>query len=304
MRSMSGNSDENMPNRHPSVKALLALSPGERNPKVVMREAAKKKVGYAKTMSWPGPPYCPKELCSIFGIRCFEVEHDIGGDGRILLGLDGKPRIEYATGRLEVRQRFTIFHEFAHTLFPDYCDFLPCHHGSGERLEKAEKEFEGLCDVGASEMLFPEEDFRADMASIDKLDFAAIASMHERYKASIDATCLRLADLSISIGFSFVFLTDYRGGNKGHGPLWVKYSVRSAAFKSYIPSGAASPAWSSATSCYRDGGTTNPTKETWWVRGQPRSYLVQATRLPEIADPTYPKVLVLLLPLSYKAGPP
>lgn len=304
MQSSSGGPNRVPSSRHPSVTALLLSSPGAKDPKVVMRTRAKAKVAEAKARRWSGPPFCPRELCSMFGIRSFEVSHEIGGDGRILLGPDGRPRIEYAAGRMPVRQRFTIFHEFAHTLFPDYCEFLPCHHTSDVPISKADKEFEGLCDVGAAEMLFPEEEFLSDMVKIDWLGFSVIKALHDRYEASIDATSRRLAALSTNIGFSFTFLTDCPDGFNGRGPLWVNYSVNSTAFKGYIPSGVVPPASSAAIACFRDGVTTQPAKETWWINGKPRSYMVQATRLPEVSDPKYPKVLALLLPQSYKGGPP
>src|SRR6186713_1050187 len=102
--------------RHPSVKALLDAHPGERDPKEVIRRLARSKVAHAKSLGWEGPPFCPKEFSSIFDIRCKEVNHAIGGDGRILVQRNGKPVIEYVSGRMPERQRFTIFHEFAHTL--------------------------------------------------------------------------------------------------------------------------------------------------------------------------------------------
>jgi len=115
-------------NVHKSIEALLAAHPEEKNPETIIRCLAREKVAYAKKHHWAGPPYCPREFVSIFGIKCKEVEHDIDGEGRILLSRAKKLEIEYRKGRMPERQRFTIFHEFAHTLFPDYCEFIPQHH--------------------------------------------------------------------------------------------------------------------------------------------------------------------------------
>src|SRR6185437_15156974 len=104
---------------------------------------------YAKALGWNGPAFCPKVFAGIFGIRCKEVNYEIGGEGRILPYADRKLWIEYRSQRLPERQRFTIFHEFAHTLFPDFCKFLP-HHYSGGKAKDPEKEFENLCDIAAS----------------------------------------------------------------------------------------------------------------------------------------------------------
>jgi Zn-dependent peptidase ImmA (M78 family) len=288
---------------HPSVAALLQAHIAERDPKKIMRHLAHERVTYAKSLRWEGPPFCPKMLCSMFGIRCFEVSHDIGGDGRILRGADGRPRIEYAGGRMEERQRFTIFHELAHTFFPDYCEFLPHHHGNTQVLTPAEKAFEKLCDVAASEMLFPSADFTKDLSSFSRIGFPEIIDLRKRYHASIDATCYKLAEKTNSLSLCVAFLTDQRGEFQGRGPLWVKNSSGSRLFKSYLSPGTVPPVRSVAMDCYNgDMDVSGAVKETWWLRGSPRTYLVQAARLPNVDNPDYPKVVVLLLPQSYKGG--
>lgn len=289
--------------RHPSVIALLDAHAGKREPKQIMRHLAREKVAYAKSLRWKGPPFCAKELCSMFGIRCFEVDHDIGGDGRILRGPDGRPRIEYAGGRMEERQRFTIFHEFAHTFFPDYCQFLPYHHREITPLSSAEKEFENLCDVGASEMLFPEEDFTGDLASFDRVGFSEILGLQSRFKASLDATCYKLVEKANALPLCIAFLTDQRGRHKGRGSLWVRNSSGSKLFRGYIPPGTVPPMNSVVLDCYYGNvDVSDPVKETWWIQGFPRTYLAQAAKLPVVDSPEYPKVVTLLLPQGYKGG--
>ena len=166
--------------RHPSVTALLDAHPSQSDPKVIIRNLAREKVAYAKSKGWSGPPYCPKEFASIFGIRCKEVTHDIGGDGRILMGPDGRLLIEFASGKVIERQRFTMFHEFAHTLFPDYCAFVAQHNQSREASASEDFEFESLCDVAAAEMLFPLEDFNEDLSRLPQACFETIHDLRSR----------------------------------------------------------------------------------------------------------------------------
>jgi hypothetical protein len=46
--------------------------------------------------------------------------------------------------------------------------------------------------------------------------------------------------------------------------------------------------------------TTVAVKETWWIKGAPRSRLVQAAKLPTVEeDAHYPKVVALLFPSGY-----
>src|SRR5689334_11459984 len=118
--------------RHRSILALLNEYPGEKDAKTLIRRLAQERIASAKTLGWSGPAFCPKILASLFGIRCKEVHHEIGGEGRILPYADGKLWIEYRSKRLLERQRFTIFHEFAHTLFPDFSKFVPHHYSGGK----------------------------------------------------------------------------------------------------------------------------------------------------------------------------
>jgi len=287
--------------RHESVGALLAAHPGENDPKKIIRRLAREKIAYAKSHGWSGPPFCPKELTSIFGIRCKEVHHDIGGEGRILKHPTGKIWIEYHSDRIPERKRFTIFHEFAHTLFPDYCDFLPHHQNADKKAEDDEKEFEYLCDLAAAEMLFPAENFSADLKSLNRLGFEAVHALRKKYVASIDATTYRLIELADSVPCAAIFLVDQKGDHPGRGPLWVRNCSKNPLFKSYLPPGVSPPANSIVVHCYKNGvETTAQIKETWWINNQPRTWLVQATKLPAMPHfPEYPKIVALLFPSSY-----
>jgi hypothetical protein len=289
--------------RHESVEALLAAHPGEKDPKQIIRRLAREKVAYAKSNGWSGPPFCPKQFVSLFGIHCKEVDHDIDGDGRILPYPDGRLWIEYRSGRMPERQRFTIFHEFAHTLFPDYCSFVPQHHTPEIRRRDPNRQFEFLCDLGAAEMLLPVENIREDFGSLKRLEFEAIHQLRERYQASIDATTYRLIELAETLPCAAVFLTDVKGSHKSSGPLWVNNASHSPAFKGFIKPGTTPPRDSVALHCYQNGtATTNAVRETWWINGKPRTWLAQATRLPLIPDnPSYAKVVVLLRSLSARA---
>jgi IrrE N-terminal-like domain len=288
--------------RHESVIALLKAFPQECDPKSIIRKLARSKVAVAKSYGWSGPAFCPKILASLFDIRCKQVDIEIGGDGRILPYPDGKLWIEYRSKRMLERQRFTIFHEFAHTLFPDFCDFLPHHHVPFGRYKEPDKEFENLCDIAASEMLLPVENAMEDLARMTEVCLEQFERLSRRYEASFDATAHRFTELIDTVPCATVFLTDQKGTHPGRGPLWVKYCCRNALFKGFIPPGATPPVFSVAIGCYRDGERiTQPTRETWWLNRQPRTWLCQAVKLPEIPDsPDYSKVAVLLLPSGYR----
>ena len=150
-------------------------------------------------------------------------------------------------------------------------------------------------------MLIPLDDFYSDIEKLSWLGFEAIHLLRKRYVASIDATVYRLLEVVETVKCAALFLTDQKGEWSGRGPLWVKNSSRNRVFGGFIKSGTPIPANSIAVSCFKTGAEiTEPAKETWWLDGQPRSWLVQAAKLPTIAEnPEYPKVVVLLFSPSY-----
>jgi hypothetical protein len=290
--------------RHPSVSALLAAHPEELDPKKIIRRLAREKVAYAKTQGWSGPPFSPKILASIFGIRCKQVDFEIGSEGRLIRYPGGRFWIEYRGERLLERQNFTIAHEFAHTLFRDFCEYLPLMDTPGS--EAAEKEFEYLCDVAAAEMLMPVEDVEACLEASIGACCETVLDLGREFEVSIDAAMHRTVELTDDVPCAAVFLTDQHGEHDGWGPLWVKYCWPNSQFKGFVRAGAMPPRNSVAVACYRgDAQTTSAAKETWWLYGKPRSWLVQAARLPTVAEnPHYPKVVALLLPTGYKQSLP
>jgi hypothetical protein len=286
------------------VQSLLAAHPEESDPKKIIRRLAREKVAYAKALRWEGPPFNPRILTGIFGIRCKEVAHEIGSEGRLIRYPDGKPWIEYRRGRLPERQRFTILHEFAHTFFPDFCDYLPLNDAPSENESAAEKQFENLCDVAAAEMLMPAEDFQADLGKVSCFGCEAVLDLARRFEASIDAATHRAVELVDSLGCAAMFLTDQKGAHSGYGPLWVKYCCCNPLFKGFISPGTTPPKASVVIDCYNNGsGFTCAAKETWWIKGSPRTWLVQAAKLPSITEnPEYPKVVALVLPSGYRGS--
>jgi Zn-dependent peptidase ImmA (M78 family) len=288
----NGASKLNSTERHPSVVALLAEHPSEVDPKGIIRRLAEEKAITAISRGWEGPPFCPKILASSFGIRCFEVDHDIDSDGRILLKR-GKLIIEYAKGRLKERQRFTMFHEFAHTLFPDFCKYLPLH--AGRAVTDPEREFENLCDIGASEFLFPKQYFISDIRDVARLTFEAIHDLRTRYQASIDATVYKSIEFS-GDSYAAVFFTDTKGHHSGGGPLWVRNFARTTSSRLFIAPGTTPPQTSVVRQCYSAKLERTPVvEEQWSIDGRLKKFLVQAASLPGVPqDPKYPKVVALM----------
>ena len=136
---------------HPSIVALMReAQPGE-NAADIMRRKCRDMVHHAKAHGWTGPPYEPRLLAGLYRIRVVATDEDIGGEGCIF-SVRGRTFIKYRAGQMVERERFTIYHELAHTCFPDAYEIMR-KHGSGLPADRAYQEFENLCDIGAGRAL-------------------------------------------------------------------------------------------------------------------------------------------------------
>lgn len=279
--------------KHQSIEALLAKYPGEQDPAAIIRRLSREKIAELGPQ-WDGPPFCPRALASHFGIRCRAVDHDIGGEGR-LLTIGGKPWIEFRRGQTPERERFTIFHEFAHTFFPDCWEYVR-HIQAGRELTPEEKAFENLCDVGAAELMFPQPHLLNDLAGSHDTGFHTVHRLRVRYGASIEPTVRRYVEVAHARPCAALFLVDQKGKHEGEGPLWVKYYTKHTGFGHFVAPGMMPPADSVVLRCYGDGAeATCEQIESWTVRGKTTRWKVQASRIPDVPEaPSYPKVAALL----------
>lgn len=120
--------------------------------------------------------------------------------------------------------------------------------------------------------------------------------MRTRYEASIDATIYRTLSYETRVPLAAVFFTDQKKHFEGDGPLWVNSLSRITRFRPFIWPGTIPPNDSVVHSCLRSGeDSPRWVRETWTVKGERKTWLVQAARLPEIPyAPLYPKVVVLV----------
>ena len=227
----------------PVVK--LAESEGSGRPvEDIVRGFARQKLRQADEIlsaidpGWAPPPYDPFLVAQALGIRCKEVDAPWLIDAMIFVQ-DGVPTILYRPDRSFVRTRFTIFHEIAHTLFPDY-QFNPAYRSAGRpRLFEPEGQLEHLCDIAAAEFLLPMHLFACD---IERFGFAATSAQQlcNRYGASMEAVCLRMVE-SDGACCTVALLEDWRNERKKRSDGYqvrVSYAVPTARFRragAYLP---------------------------------------------------------------------
>ena len=111
------------------------------------------------------------------------------------------------SGDSPARRRFTILHEAGHTLLPGYVEAMHYRCAGPRTLE------EQLCDVAASELLFPRKSFRGDLAAAGFGNQAA--GSWPTVPASMEATAVRSVDLWPSAALLLVLKRAHKPAEAG-----------------------------------------------------------------------------------------
>lgn len=134
-------------------------------------------------------------LASLRGIARSDDPPIHSPDAELVPDGSGGVTIRVSADKPETRQRFSIGHEICHTFFPDYTTKTWCRTDARHRdRSNPDDVLEGLCDIGAAELLFPAPWFLADAASVRSGD--ALVALAQRYGASREATARRHAETS------------------------------------------------------------------------------------------------------------
>jgi IrrE N-terminal-like domain len=165
-------------------------SPGESDANLVVRLAQR-----AVAELGMKPPISHVLMASMRGVRRIEEAH-LPCAGCLILD-NGVLVIRLRASDVYGRRRFTAFHEIVHTYLPGFaivpqyrCDpALPDAQGPSRKPDVEE-----LCDVGAVELLLPQDQFREDiLGTRPTMDLAS--KLATRYEASLEATARRVVAL-------------------------------------------------------------------------------------------------------------
>jgi Zn-dependent peptidase ImmA (M78 family) len=111
-------------------------------------------------------------------------------DAVLVPTLNGRAQVLYNPSRPAGRTAFSIAHEITHTFFPNSITGARfrtlCDPGSREA-----NELERLCDLGASELLMPAEEFRAVVGTHFGLEYVELAMAE--FGSSYESTVFRMA---------------------------------------------------------------------------------------------------------------
>jgi uncharacterized protein DUF955 len=289
--------------RHKSIRALVH-SAGGGDPIEIIRSKSKEVVTWAKRLGWKGPPFDPLTLASLRGIRARESTRLFSAEAQLTPMQGQQLLLEFNPARALCRRNYSISHELIHTFFEDCYEMV--HQRKSELATfDPQQEVEHLCQVGAAEILMPEEDFALDLAGLG-LSLSAVPALCRRYEASREAVARRMLALTDQAA-ALVFFSrrlkplekkdcDYLNGKRPKEKMRILYSVRTPNFPVFTPPHKSVPDDSCVSSVMVADDIVSGYEE-WDVRGFKRWFIeAMALPVPDDADESLPSVVALVLP--------
>jgi Zn-dependent peptidase ImmA (M78 family)/O-acetyl-ADP-ribose deacetylase (regulator of RNase III) len=259
---------------NPSVLMLA----GDDNPIDVITQKARTLVFDAIQNGWTGPPFDPFTLAEYLKLSIVPRE-DVPDARTVPSG--SQLRIEFNPNRSRSRVRYSIFHEIAHTLFPD-CKELVRHRLAHEEMQGDDWQLEMLCNMAASELLMPIGSLPTLEA--ERLTIDSILGLRKKYEASTEAILLRAVRITHE---PCIVFTASRREHNGKPTYQVDYAVASRAWgKPPVSAGFTLLQDTVATECTAIGFTAKKHEE-WSGFGKLR---VECVGIPSYPGEIFPRV--------------
>ncbi len=259
-----------------SVKAFAKGS----DPLRAIEAAARSLVLKARETGWEGPPFNPLRIAELLKVKV-EANSSIA-DAR-LIATNAGPKIEYNPQQPRERVRFSIAHEIAHLLFPDWQERI--RNRGGDKASPDDWQLEMLCNLAASEFVLP----------IGSLSIAsAVPSMEDLmrqcrdYDVSVEAFLIRLAKISNQpIGVLFASSADSSDASRRYA---IDYYVGSPFAPRVALKSAAVPPHSVIRNCTAIGYTDHSVES--WIVDSPT--LIECVGIPGYPGSMFPRVAGLV----------
>jgi len=258
-----------------SVKAFAKNT----DPLAAMEKAARALVLKARENGWQGPPFNPLRIAEMLEVQ-IEANSSVA-DAR-LVATESGPKIEFNPQQPRERVRFTIAHEIAHLLFPDWSEQV--RNRGGEQTSD-NWQLEMLCNLAASEFVLPIGSLSAtrEIPPIEDL-----MRQRREYDVSAEAFLIRLAKISKApIG---IFVSSPTVSNNGERHYKIDYFVSSPTAPKSSMSGMAIPDGSIVHRCTAIGYTDRAIES--WVMGSPTQ--IECVGLTAYPGCVYPRVAGLV----------
>lgn len=264
-------------------RSALALASGA-DPVLAVQGAAQQLVLKAREAGWEGPPFNPVTIVEMLGAKT-SANASIS-DARLLASSDG-PVVEYNPQQPRERVRFSIAHEIAHMLFPDWRDEV---RNRGVSSSSDDWQLEMLCNIAASEFVLPIGSLPQgyETASIEDL-----MRERRRYDVSPEAFLIRFvktANTPVSVFFASPI--EEAGGDRNYR---VDYAIASPLAPMMAMGGVVLPRDSAARSCTAIGHTDRAVES--WFTGAPTT--IEYVGIPGYPGTRYPRVAGVV---RHKAG--
>lgn len=262
---------------NPSVLALASDS----DPIKLITSLARDIVLKAIQEGWQGPPYDQIQLAEYLNIPTLPCENVY--DARIVpIGRRGV-RIEYNPNRPTGRKRFSIAHEIAHTMFPDFADSIR-NRGGTYTIQENDWQLEMLCNIAAAEFTMPigtAMDLENEVLDIDNL-----LRLQKKFDVSTEAITHRLVKLTNQncLMFAAAKVNDKEDDTSYR----VDYSISSRSCHCEIPRGLEIRQPTVLADCTAVGFTAKGTER--WASEIPEMY-IECVGIPPYPRQRFPRVV-------------
>lgn len=177
---------------HPHILAVMEET-GEDEPIAAVRKKARDVIDNFHAAFGGGPPFNVTAIASMRGLHWSDDDPRFSPDSEIAPQADGRVVLRVNKNRPATRQRFSICHEVGHTLFPDYQLAVRCRKAAERTFAGPEDLLETLCDIAASELMFPLPWFGDRIAAME-ICATSISALATDYLGSPEATIRRLVE--------------------------------------------------------------------------------------------------------------
>jgi O-acetyl-ADP-ribose deacetylase (regulator of RNase III) len=268
---------------NPSVRVFSR----DRDPIEAITSDAREVVFHALERGWEGPPFDPFKLAEILGIQT-QPTSDVLDARTVPIG-NSRFRIEFNPDRPGRRTRYSIFHEIAHTRFPD-CAQMIRNRGAHNANRADDWQLETLCNVAAAEFLLPTGALGQGGPLSPSID--TVLELRTKYEASAEAALLRISRLTSEPALAFSCHRERTSRR-----YVIDYATPTAGTQWSLRPGALLPADTSAGECTAIGYTAKK-NEKWISIGEVRVECVGISPFPR---EIYPRVIGFVRELKPQA---
>ena len=268
--------------------SVLALSGGD-DPVEAITKKARAVVFDALERGWKGPPYDPFSLAEQMGIRTMPSADVL--DARTVPLSGNRYRIEFNPDRPQRRIRYSVFHELAHTLFPD-CGETIRNRGTHTASRPDDRQLETLCNIAAAEFLLPTGSLGTGKPPAAEID--TVLELRERYEASAEAALLRVSRLTSEPAIAFACRRD-----RATGRYVVDYAAPSPRTTWRLYPGRLLPTGTAAEQCTAIGYTAKQSEAWPFGFGQVR---VECVGIAPYPREIFPRVIGFVRPIEFPAA--